>query len=77
VQTPFVGERRLAMASSKRIVTLTVIAEGLFVDDSPSSETVDHYLEHLTDAVNKSAQALSLRSLKGNRVLYCKGGVVA
>jgi len=65
------------MGSPRRIFTLTVITEVTFVDDPPSAEIVQNYLKHLTEELNRAAEAISLRSVKGHRVLYCAGGVVA
>jgi hypothetical protein len=72
---PTLRERRIEMAS-QRIATITVITEVTFVGD-PSPEVVQNYLKHLTEELNRAAEAISLRAVEDHRVLYCAGGVVA
>ena len=63
------------MASPERLFTVTVITGVEFVGSS-SEAFEENYLKHLTEEVEKAAKALSLRSVQGNRVLYCGGGAV-
>jgi len=63
--------------ASQRIATITVITEVTFVGDPPLPEAVQNYLEHLTEELNRAAAAITLRTVKDHRVLYCAGGVVA
>lgn len=62
--------------AAQRIATITVITEVTFVGDPPP-EAVQNYLKHLTEELNRTAAAITLRTVEDHRVLYCAGGVVA
>ena len=60
--------------SSSGISAVTVITQVDF-EDELSSEAQKNILEHLTEKVQNAAAGLSLRTVKGVRVLYCGGGI--
>jgi hypothetical protein len=54
----------------------TIITEVEFVGGDSSDQFDENYLKHLTEELEKAANGLSLRSIKGLRVTFCAGGVM-
>jgi hypothetical protein len=58
---------------TSKLFTVTVVAEIELIDSTTGLE--DDTLKHLTDEIQKTADALSTRVIKSVRVVYCGGGI--
>jgi hypothetical protein len=59
--------------NTSKLYTVTVVAEIELVSSTPEAE--DNTLKHLTDEIQKAADALSTRQIQSLRVVYCGGGI--
>ena len=59
--------------SKSKLYTVTVVADIELVSSTPEAE--GNTLKHLTDEIQKTADALSTRQIQSLRVVYCGGGI--
>ena len=59
-----------------RTFAATIITEVDFVGGDSSDQADENYLKHLTEELEKAANHLSLRTIKGLRVTLCSAALM-